>query len=120
MSFYLMRGKYSQDAMNALVKRPEDRLITTTKLLQGVGGRLHYFFFCLCEFDFVLLYELPDNESAAALSMVMTSAGSVASTETTVLLTMEQAISAMQKAGEATGVYQPPGRGIGQNRTKKK
>jgi hypothetical protein len=50
----------------------------------------------------------------------MTSAGSVATAETTVLLTMEQAISAMQKAGEATGVYQPPGRGIGQNRTTKK
>jgi len=50
----------------------------------------------------------------------MTSAGSVASTETTVLMTMEQAISAMRKADEATGVYQPPGRGIGQSRTKKK
>jgi hypothetical protein len=50
----------------------------------------------------------------------MTSAGSVATAETTVLPTMEQAISAMQKAGEATGVSQPPGRGIGQNRTTKK
>ena len=111
MSYYLMRGKYSQDAMQALVKRPEDRLVTTTRLLQGIGGRLHYFFFCFGEFDFLMLFELPDNVSAAALSMTMSAAGAVASTEITVLMSMEDAIGAMRKAGEATGVYQPPGRG---------
>lgn len=113
MNYYLTRGKYSQDAMSALIKRPEDRLITTTRLLQGVGGRLHYFFFCFGEFDFLMLYELPDNVTAAALSMTMSAAGAVASTETTVLMSMEDAIASMRKAGEATGVYQPPGRGIG-------
>jgi uncharacterized protein with GYD domain len=110
MSYYLMRGKYSQDAMQALVKRPEDRLVTTTRLLQGIGGRLHYFFFCFGEYDFLMLFELPDNVSAAALAMTMSASGSVASTDITVLMGMEDAIGAMRKAGEATGVYQPPGR----------
>ena len=110
MSYYLMRGKYSQDAMQALVKRPEDRLVTTTRLLQGIGGRLHYFFFCFGEYDFLMLFELPDNVSAAALAMTMSAAGAVASTDITVLMTTEDAIAAMRKAGEATGVYQPPGR----------
>ena len=35
--------------MQALVERPEDRLVTTTRLLQSVGGRLHYYFFCFGE-----------------------------------------------------------------------
>jgi uncharacterized protein with GYD domain len=111
VAYYLLRAKYAQDAMNALVARPEDRMITTTKLLKGIGGRLHYYFFCFGDFDIVLLFELPDNVSAAALSMVLQSAGSVTEVETTALLTMEDAISAMQIAGNATGVYQPPGRG---------
>lgn len=110
MAYYLMRGKYSHHAMEALVKRPEDRLVTTTRLLQGIGGRLHYFFFTFGEFDFLMLFELPDNVSAAALSMTMSAAGTVASTETTVLMSMEDAIASMIKAGEATGVYQRPGR----------
>ena len=111
MAYYLLRAKYAQDAMNALVERPEDRMVTTTKLLKGIGGRLHYYFFCFGEFDIVLLFELPDNVSAAALSMVLSSAGSVTETETTALMTMEEAIAAMRIASDATGVYQPPGRG---------
>ena len=51
--------------MNALVQRPEDRMLTTTRLLKEVGGRLHYYFFCFGEYDIVLLFELPDNVSAA-------------------------------------------------------
>lgn len=112
MAFYMMRGKFSQHAMGALVQRPEDRMLTTTKLLKGVGGRLHYYFFCLGEYDFVLLFELPDNVSAAALSMTLSASGSVNSVDTTVLMTMEEAIAAMRKASDASGVYQPPGRGL--------
>ena len=42
MAFYLLRAKYAQDSMNALVQRPEDRMLTTTKLLKEVGGRNPY------------------------------------------------------------------------------
>ncbi len=112
MTFYLMRAKVSQTAMDALVQRPEDRFVTMTKLLKGVGGRLHYYFFCFGQYDIVLLFELPDNVSASALSMVLTASGSVTDIDTTVLMTMEEAIAAMHTAAEATGVYQPPGRGL--------
>ncbi len=44
MAYYLVRAKVAQDFMKALVERPEDRLVTTTRLLQGIGGRLHYYF----------------------------------------------------------------------------
>jgi uncharacterized protein with GYD domain len=96
--------------MDALVHRPEDRMLTTTKLLKGIGGRLHYYFFCFGEYDFVLLFELPDDVSAASLSMVLGASGSVTDMDTTVLLTMEEAVKAMRIAGDATGVYVPPGR----------
>ena len=110
MSYYLARAKISQSAMHALVERPEDRFVTMTKLLKGVGGRLHYYFFAFGEYDIVLIFELPDNMTASALSMVLTSSGSVTEVDTTVLLTMEEAIGAMEKAGKAVGVYNPPGR----------
>jgi uncharacterized protein with GYD domain len=110
MAYFLLSGKFSQESMNALVQRPENRLLVTTRLLQGVGGRLHYYFFCFGEYDFVLLYELPGNTSAAALTMVMMASGSVSSVKNTVLMSMEEAIEAMSKAGEAMGIYQPPGR----------
>ena len=114
MAYYLLRAKYAQDSMNALVQRPEDRMLTTTRLLKEVGGRLHYYFFyffCFGEYDIVLLFELPDNVSAAALAMTLSAAGTVTATETIPLLTMEEAIDAMNQAREASGIYVPPGRG---------
>ena len=111
MAFYLLRAKYAQDSMNALVQRPEDRMLTTTRLLKEVGGRLHYYFFCFGEYDIVLLFELPDNVSAAALAMTLSAAGTVTATETIPLLTTEEAIDAMNQAREASGIYVPPGRG---------
>ena len=107
MTFYLTRGKVSQDTMDALVQKPQDRLITMTRVLRDIGGRLHYYFFCFGEYDIILLYELPDNVSAAALAMALTASGSVTEVDTTVLLTMEEAIDAMKVAGEATGTYSP-------------
>jgi uncharacterized protein with GYD domain len=109
MAMYLARAKFSKDAMRALVERPEDRLITTTRFLQGIGGRLHNYFFAFGEHDIILIYELPDNVSAAALAMVLTSSGSCTEVDTTVLLTMEEAIAAMNQAGKAMAVYSPPG-----------
>ncbi len=110
MTFYLVQAKVSKESMHSLVQSPQDRMVTMTRLLQGVGGRLHYYFFALGEYDIVLVFELPGNVDAAALSMVLSASGSVTEMDTTVLLTMEEAMEAMQKAGDATGVYTPPGR----------
>lgn len=108
MSFYLLRAKLDHEFMKALVERPEDRMITTTRLLKGIGGRLHYYFFSFGEYDIVLIYELPDNITSASLAMLLTSSGSVTEVETTPLLTMEEAISAMGQACDAMGIYQKP------------
>jgi uncharacterized protein with GYD domain len=107
MPHYLARAKISKDMINALVSRPEDRLLATTRFLQQIGGRLHNYFFSFGEYDIVLLFELPDNVSAASLAMTLSAAGSVTEIETTPLLTMEEAVAAMKAAGQATGVYVP-------------
>lgn len=110
MSFYLCRAKLTQDAMDRLVKSPEDRLIAMTRVLKEIGGRLQHYFFSFGDYDIVLLFELPDNVSAASLSMAMSATGSCSDVETTPLLTMPEAVQAMERAGAATGVYVPPGR----------
>ena len=109
MSFYLLQAKLDHEFMKALVQKPEDRMITTTRLLKGIGGRLHYYFFCFGEYDIVLVYELPSDISSATLSMVLKASGSVSDVDVTPLLTTEEAVSAMNQAGDAMGIYQQPG-----------
>ena len=109
MARYMLRAKVAKEAMSVLVRSPEDRLAAMTMLLDSVGGTLHNYYFCFGDYDIVLVYELSDHIDAASLSMVFGASGSVTDIETTVLLTMDQAIEAMEKAGKAIGVYVPPG-----------
>lgn len=109
MPFYLTQAKLSKDAIQAMMAKPQDRSGPVAKLLQAVGGKLHHYFFAFGEYDVVLLYEAPDNASAAAPLLTAVGAGSVAASKTTVLMAMDEAMTAMRKASAASGQYQPPG-----------
>jgi uncharacterized protein with GYD domain len=61
--------------------------------------------FAFGEHDVVVICEMPDNVSAAAFALAVGAGGTVASYRTTVLLTPEEAVEAMNKAAESS--YQP-------------
>lgn len=60
----------------------------------------------LGDYDAIGILSFPNNISAAALSMALTSRGGVKSVKTTPLVTWEEGIEAMKKAKKAT--YKPP------------
>jgi uncharacterized protein with GYD domain len=108
MPFYMTQSKLSKDAIQGLIAKPQDRRGPIDKLLKAVGGKLHHYFFAFGEYDIVILYEAPDNASAAAAVLAAVGAGATSVSETTVLMSMEEAVAAMKKAGTASGAYQPP------------
>jgi hypothetical protein len=63
---------------------------------------------CGREYDIVLILDMPDDESAAALSLAGSAGGSLRAGQTTKLLTVEQGLAAMRKASQASAVYTPP------------
>ena len=109
MPVYLTQAKLSQEAVKGLLAKPQDRTKAVGRLLESLGGKLHHYFFAFGEYDVVLLMEAPDNASAAAAVMVAAGSGAVSGAKTTVLMTMEESVAAMQKAGSSMGAYQPPG-----------
>lgn len=54
-----------------------------------------------------LWVEAPDNVSMAAMALAMSAGGAMSPLQTTVLLTVEETIDALQKAASIT--YRPPG-----------
>jgi len=106
MAFYLMRAQYSSSAVEAMVKHPQHREEALRKSCAALGGKMHHFFFCFGEYDAVVLAELPDNKSAAALSMSAEGSGAVTMVNTTVLLTVSEAMESMKAA--QTDQYAPP------------
>lgn len=108
MPFYLYQLAYSPEAVKALVASPTDRKAAATKLIEGLGGKLHHLFFAFGEYDVVCLIEGPDDRMMAAGALAVAASGTVRGSATTKLMTAEEAMEAMRMAGKATGSYKPP------------
>jgi uncharacterized protein with GYD domain len=107
MPMYLSRFSYTPETWARLTKNPEDRRAAATEYIESVGGKLHGFWYGFGEHDGWNLWEAPDNVSMAAVAMAIGGGGSLSSFETVVLLTVEETVEAMRKAGSIR--YRAPG-----------
>ena len=108
MAYYLWTGNYTQEAIQAMLKEPQDREAAGRAAIEAAGGKLLHAFIALGSSDIVILAELPDDVSAAAISLVVGGAGSITNASTTKLLTMADFIEVQKKAGQIAGTYTPP------------
>ncbi len=106
MPFYLIQAAFTDKADAALIKHPQNRETALRKTCKALGGKLLHFFFSFGKYDALVLAELPDNKAAAALSLSAEAGGAARMVETTVLLTVAEAMEAMTVA--QTDKYKPP------------
>jgi uncharacterized protein with GYD domain len=107
MALYLSRFTYTHETWAKLIANPEDRRNAAQSYIESVGGRLHGFWYALGTHDGYNLWEAPDNVSMAAVALAIAGGGAVASFETTVLLTVDETIDALRRAGQIH--YRQPG-----------
>ena len=107
MAHYLVQASYTNQGVSGLLKNPEDRAVSLRPLVEGMGGKIESLYFSFGEFDVVVIVELPDNVTMAALSMAVGASGSVTNLKTTVLMPMSEGVEAARKAGSLS--YRPPG-----------
>jgi uncharacterized protein with GYD domain len=74
------------------------------KMVADLGGSLEAFYFAFGEDDAIVIAEIPDNTTAAAIGIAVGASGG-ATTKTTVLLTPEEIDDATHK----TVGYRAPG-----------
>jgi len=107
MPFYLTRFSYTPETWARLTRNPEDRRKAAQSYIESVGGKLHGFFYAFGTHDGYNLWEAPDNVSMAAVALAISGGGALSSFETTVLLTVEETMDALRKAGQLA--YRAPG-----------
>ena len=107
MPMYLTRFSYTPETWARLIDHPEDRRAAATQYIEAVGGKLHGFWYALGEHDGYNLWEAPDNVSIAAVALAITGGGALSSLHTTVLLTVEETVSALEQAAAIS--YRRPG-----------
>jgi uncharacterized protein with GYD domain len=106
MPRYMIQFGYTPDAWAALTKNPADRRENLRALLQGLGGQLIDLYYHFGEYDGTVIFEAPDDVAATATVLAAVSPGHVRTNRTTRLMTVEEAMEAMRKAGGQT--YQAP------------
>jgi len=107
MPFYLTRFSYTPATWSKLIRNPEDRRGAAKQYIESVGGKLHGFWYAFGDHDAFTLWEAPDNVSMAATALAISAGGALSSFHTTVLLTVEDTMAALQKA--STISYRAPG-----------
>jgi len=107
MPLYLTKFSYTPATWARLIGKPEDRRKAAQSYIDSVGGKLHGFWYAFGTHDGYTLWEAPDNVSMAAVALAISSGGALSSLETTVLLTVDETMAAMRKAGEIG--YRAPG-----------
>jgi uncharacterized protein with GYD domain len=106
MAYYLMQLAYTPLGWAALVKSPQSRLQALAPVVERLGGKIVNGWMQFGEYDVVLVCQLPESVSAAALSIAISAGGAVKDVRTTPLLTFEEGIESLRKAADAE--YSPP------------
>ncbi|MGY1713907.1 GYD domain-containing protein [Geodermatophilus sp. SYSU D01106] len=107
MALYLSRFSYTPETWARLAGNPEDRRTAAAAYIESVGGSLHGFWYAFGTHDGYTLWEAPDHVSMATVAIALSSGGAIRSLETTVLLTVEETLDALQRVGQVR--YRPPG-----------
>ena len=107
MASYMFQISYTSEAWGAQVKNPQNRLEAVTTVIEGLGGSVETAYFTFGDYDVVLICGFPDNVSAAALAITISGGGAVKTFKTTPLMTIEEGLESLRKAGGSG--YRPPG-----------
>src|ERR1017187_2749227 len=106
MPQFLTQVTYTDQTWQSLVSNPQNRFDALRPVFEKLGGRIVNAWFAFGDYDFVLISELPDNVSAAALSIAASAGGACKSIKTTPLMDATEGVEAMRRA--AASGYQAP------------
>jgi len=106
MPKYLCLASYTAEGLKGLAKdKGSGRRSALSKAVESLGGKVEAFYYALGKHDVAVILDVPNNASAAALSVTIGASG-VASLRTVPLLTVEEMDQGLTKAVS----YRPPGR----------
>ena len=101
MPLYMYQASYTAKSMAAQLKEPQDPVEAIRPALEDLGAEIVVAGFPFGEYDLLVVYEAPDDMTAASVAMAVAAAGEVKSAKTTRLLS---------GAGMARVAAQTPGR----------
>ncbi len=101
MPLYLTQVAYTQEAWQALISNPQDRMNAIRPAIEKLGGSIINGYFAFGDYDIIAITEMPDNVSAAAIAIAFAAGGACRNVKTTPLMTTAEGVEALKKAGQS-------------------
>jgi uncharacterized protein with GYD domain len=109
MPIFVTQGRFTQEYLMGGLAKPEDRQAAIARLCEQAGGKLLNLYFTLGQYDFVIISEMPDAQTASVISLVAAGGGGIQDTVTTQAFTTAEAKDLFERAGKFAGSYKPMG-----------
>jgi uncharacterized protein with GYD domain len=97
MALYMYQASYTAKSMAAQLKEPQDPVDAIRSALEDVGAELLVAGFPFGEYDVLVVYEAPDDVTAASVAMAVAAEGEVKSAKTTRLLSGQEWLDSLRK-----------------------
>ena len=97
MALYMYQASYTAKSMAGQLKEPQDPVEAIRPALEDVGAKLVVAGFPFGEYDVLIVYEAPDDVTAASVAMAVAAEGEVKSAKTTRLLSGEEWLDSLRK-----------------------
>jgi uncharacterized protein with GYD domain len=108
---FCMTAQYTPKALNGILENPTvSRYEAAKKLIEAAGGKLISMYSTAADGPGVLvIFDVPDSNSAPAISGTVVAAGAIHNVHLTRLWTQDEIMQVRQKAVQLRGSYKPPG-----------
>ena len=110
MPLYMSTFDYEPEVWAELVRNPENRTETVGRVLADAGCKLNGLWYAFGKSDGFALIEAPDNVTSASIAIAISASGAFRKFETTVLMTQDELLEALNKAHDVA--YVAPGAGV--------
>src|SRR5271167_3121846 len=108
MPLYMYQAAYTAESWGAQAKNPQNRVETVGRqVCEAVGGKLVGGWLCFGDYDLVIIADVPNNESMAAIALGVAAGGAIKASKTTVLMTGTEGVGALKKADAIAKAYKP-------------
>jgi len=109
MARYVTFFSYTGEAAARMVKRPGDREAAARSLIEEAGGRLECFYWMFGPHDGLVIYEVRDSTTAAAVCLAVATSGLIETLTTHQLLGSDEVRASLELASSVAGAYDAPG-----------
>jgi uncharacterized protein with GYD domain len=98
MALYMYQAAYTAESMAAQIREPQDRIETVRPALEAMGAKILAGGYPFGEYDVLVLFEAPDETTAASVAMAVAAGGATRQAKTTRLLSGQEWIESLRKA----------------------